>query len=149
MDAFPRAKGFQLGISLCLAAGYWSVREHSMSCTSCGWSALTKQAVRRDLIAQAVMSWRLMTWESVQAGNRASKTRRCLQWGDSRPEWHAMTSAVCNSHNSARLCFAKASTNAGPHPGRHKSLGTAGMRFRELNIFSWGFPCALRLGTGV
>lgn len=74
-----------------------------MSCTSCGWSALTKQAVRRDLIAQAVMSWRLMTWESVQAGNRASKTRRYLQWWEHKLEQDAVASALQNLHHS--VCF--------------------------------------------
>ena len=35
-----------------------------------------------------------MTWESAQAGNRASKTRRDLQWWDTEPELHAVTSDV-------------------------------------------------------
>ncbi len=33
-----------------------------------------------------MVSWQLTTWESAQAGNRASKTRRYLQWWDSKPE---------------------------------------------------------------
>jgi hypothetical protein len=44
-----------------------------------------------------------MTWGLAQAGNRASKTGRYLQWWENRPEWDAMTSAVRNSRNSARF----------------------------------------------
>ena len=42
---------------------------------------------------ETVMSWQLMTRGSAQAGNRASKTGRYLQWLENRPEWHAVTSA--------------------------------------------------------
>jgi hypothetical protein len=41
-----------------------------------------------------------MTWGLAQAGNRASKTGRYLQWWENKPEWRAMTSDVCNSRNS-------------------------------------------------
>ena len=44
-----------------------------------------------------------MTWGLAQAGNRASKTGRYLQWWENRPEWGAMTSAVRNSRNSAHF----------------------------------------------
>ena len=37
-------------------------------------SALAKQIVCKGIIAKALVSWQLMTQESVQAGNRASKT---------------------------------------------------------------------------
>ena len=46
------------------------------------------------------MSWQLMTRGSAQAGNRAGKTARYLQWQENRPEWLAVTSAVDNWHNS-------------------------------------------------
>ena len=41
-----------------------------------------------------------MTWGLAQAGNRASKTRRYLQWWDSEPEQDVMTSVLQNVHNS-------------------------------------------------
>ena len=40
------------------------------------------------------MSWLLMTWAPVQAGNRASKTERHPQWWESWPERWAVTSGV-------------------------------------------------------
>jgi len=44
-----------------------------------------------------------MTWGLVQAGNRASKTGRYLQWWENRPEWQAVTSTVRNSSHSIRF----------------------------------------------
>ena len=44
-------------------------------------------------MVETVKSWQLMTRGSAQAGNRAGKTERYLQWLESRPEWHAVTSA--------------------------------------------------------
>jgi hypothetical protein len=44
-------------------------------------------------MVETVKSWQLMTRGSAQAGNRASKTGRYLQWLENRPEWHAVTSA--------------------------------------------------------
>ena len=41
-----------------------------------------------------------MTWGLAQAGNRASKTGRYLQWWDSEPEQNVMTSELQNLHNS-------------------------------------------------
>ena len=52
---------------------------------------------------QTVTSWQLMTWGSAQAGDRASKTRRYLQWRGHKPEQDAVASALQNLHNSA--CF--------------------------------------------
>ncbi len=46
-----------------------------------------------------------MTRGSAQAGNRAGKTARYLQWQENRPEWLAVTSAVDNWHNSTFYWF--------------------------------------------
>ena len=47
-------------------------------------------------MAEAVMTRLIMTWGSAQAGDRTSKTERCLQWWDSRPEWGADASGADN-----------------------------------------------------
>jgi len=47
-------------------------------------------------MAEAVMTWLIMTWGSAQAGDRTSKTERCLQWWDSKPEWSADASGADN-----------------------------------------------------
>ena len=52
---------------------------------------------------QTVTSWQLMTWGSAQAGDRASKTRRYLQWRGHKPEQDAVASALQNLHNS--VCY--------------------------------------------
>ena len=59
-------------------------------------SALAKQIVCKGIIAKALVSWQLMTQESVQAGNRASKTGHNLQWWEHRSEWYAMTPVAKN-----------------------------------------------------
>ena len=41
-----------------------------------------------------------MTWGSAQAGNRAGKTMRCLQWQESGPECLAVTAVVDKWSNS-------------------------------------------------
>ena len=43
----------------------------------------------------------IMTWGSAQAGDRTSKTERCLQWWDSRPEWSADASGADNLRDYA------------------------------------------------
>ena len=40
-----------------------------------------------------------MTWGPAQAGNRASKTGRYLQWWDNEPEYNAVISAGCKVHH--------------------------------------------------
>ena len=40
------------------------------------------------------MSWLMMIGASAQAGNRASKTLRCVQWKESEPEQQAVTSGT-------------------------------------------------------
>jgi len=47
-----------------------------------------------------------MTWALVQAGNRASKTRRYLQWWENKPEQDAVTSELQNSHDCTFLASA-------------------------------------------
>ena len=42
-----------------------------------------------------------MTWGLAQAGNRAGRTGRYLQWWDRGPEWDAVTSALQNPHDTA------------------------------------------------
>ena len=51
------------------------------------------------------MSWQLMTRGSAQAGNRAGKTARYLQWQEHRPEWLAVTSAVGRGDSSDFMRF--------------------------------------------
>jgi len=53
-------------------------------------------ALSRGNMAEAVMTRLIMTWGSAQAGDRTSKTERCLQWWDSRPEWGADASGADN-----------------------------------------------------
>ena len=57
-----------------------------MSCKSCGWPTFTKQIVCKAYMVETVKSWQLMTRELAQAGNRAGKTERYLQWLESKPE---------------------------------------------------------------
>ena len=54
-------------------------------------------------MAKAVKSWQIMMWGLTQAGNRAGKTARYLQWQENRPEWLAVTSAVDNWYHSTFL----------------------------------------------
>ena len=42
-----------------------------------------------------------MTWELVQAGNRASKTRRYLQWWENKQEQDAVDLCVYRTHMTA------------------------------------------------
>ena len=42
-----------------------------------------------------------MTWGLAQAGNRAGRTGRYLQWWESEPEWNAVTSALQNPYDAA------------------------------------------------
>jgi len=53
-------------------------------------------ALGRGNMAEAVMTRPIMTWGSAQAGDRTSKTERCLQWWDSKPEWSADASGADN-----------------------------------------------------
>ena len=41
-----------------------------------------------------------MTWGLAQAGNRAGRTGRYLQWWEREPEWDAVTSALQNPHDA-------------------------------------------------
>ena len=50
-----------------------------------------------------------MTRGSAQAGNRAGKTGRYLQWWDTGPECNAVTSAECKVHNSTFLSLLSSS----------------------------------------
>ena len=52
-----------------------------------------------------VMAWQLKSWGSAQAGNRASKTGRYLQWWDSVAEQSAVASAEQNLHHSTLSIF--------------------------------------------
>ena len=45
------------------------------------------------------MSWQIMKRGLAQAGNRTSKTARCSQWWDSKPEWSADASGGENQHD--------------------------------------------------
>ena len=54
-------------------------------------------------MAKAVKSWQIMMWGLTQAGNRAGKTARYLQWQENRPEWLAVTSALDNWYHSTFL----------------------------------------------
>ena len=71
-----------------------------------------------------------MTWGLAQAGNRASKTGRYLQWWENRPEWDAMTSAVRNSRHSTRFLFL-ADYSLNSQLGRSCGLGF--LRWVELS----------------
>ena len=42
-----------------------------------------------------------MTWELVQAGNRASKTGRYLQWWENKQEQDAVNLCACRTHTTA------------------------------------------------
>ena len=50
-----------------------------------------------------------MIWETAQAGNRASKTGRCLQWWDSVAEQIAVASVQQKVHNYHLLFLASVS----------------------------------------
>ena len=91
-----------------------------------------------------------MTRGPAQAGNRASRTGRYLQWWDTGPECNAVTPAVCKVHNST-LIFAHRrfampqpnyarqggmldakSTPVGFEPTRGDPIGLAGRRLNHL-----------------
>jgi hypothetical protein len=46
-----------------------------------------------------------MTWGLAQAGNRAGRTGRYLQWWDRGPEWNAVTSALQSPHDTVSFSF--------------------------------------------
>ena len=52
-----------------------------------------------------MIAWQLMTWRLAQAGNRAGRTGRYLQWWESGPEWNAVTSALQNPHDTVSFSF--------------------------------------------
>ena len=79
----------------------WSVGKQCMSCKLCRWLALTKLVVCKGPATQVATAWQLMTWGLAQAGNRAGRTGRYLQWWDSEPEWNAVTSALQNPYDAA------------------------------------------------
>ena len=62
---------------------------------------------------KTVTSWQLKARGSAQAGNRASKTRRYLQWWDSDLECIAVTSVECNI---LHYTFSLVSCISGPFP---------------------------------
>ena len=45
-------------------------------------------------------AWQLMTWGLAQAGNRAGRTGRYLQWWENEPEWNAVTSDLQIPYNA-------------------------------------------------
>ena len=49
---------------------------------------------------QIAAIWQLTTWGTAEAGNRASKTGRYLEWWDNGPECLAMTSGECKVHHN-------------------------------------------------
>ena len=57
------------------------------------------------------MAWQVMTRETAQAGNRASRTEHYLQWWENSPEWNAETSAADKRHNCS--CFAICAAHIG------------------------------------
>jgi len=83
----------------------WNVRKRSKCCKLCWWLILAKQVVCKDPTVQTVTSWQLMNWGTAQAGNRASKTSRYLQWWENNPEQDAVSSALQNLHNSVCYCW--------------------------------------------
>ena len=76
-----------------------SAGDCSKRCTPCGWLVLTKTAPCRVITAKAMMTWQIMTRGLAQAGDRTSKTARCSQWWDSKPEWSADASGGENQHD--------------------------------------------------
>ena len=51
------------------------------------------------------MSWLMMIGASAQAGNRASKTLRCVQWKESEPEQQAVTSGIVSPGQLLAIFF--------------------------------------------
>jgi len=45
-----------------------------------------------------------MSWGLAQAGDRAGKTGRYLQWWENKPEWVAVTSGAGSWHDSTFFC---------------------------------------------
>ena len=74
-----------------------------MQCVLCRRPALTKQVVCKVLWTQVEATWQLMAWKMAQAGSRASKTGRYLQWRGSRPEQGVMTPGLQNLHGPTFL----------------------------------------------
>ena len=62
-----------------------------------------KQVVCKVVVMQIAAIWQLTTWGTAEAGNRAGKTGRYLQWWDNGPECLAMTSGVCKVHHNTLL----------------------------------------------
>ena len=75
--------------------------------------------------------WQLMIWVSAQAGNRAGKTGRYLQWWDTRPECNAVTSTECKVHNSTFFSRHSRQKALLPRLGRTIGAGRMGERIRK------------------
>ena len=58
------------------------------------------QVVCKVAVMQIAAIWQLTTWGTAEAGNRASKTGRYLEWWDNGPECLAMTSGECKVHHN-------------------------------------------------
>jgi len=80
---------------------------------------------------QIAAIWQLTTWGTAEAGNRASKTGRYLEWWDNGPECLAMTSGECKvHHNTLLLDGVGRDPSVAPPKGR-------GKKARQLHRCLW------------
>ena len=66
-------------------------------------ASLPSKIVRKGILSKEGISWRLMTRALAQAGNRAGRTGRILQWWENATERSADASAVRKCYNSKLL----------------------------------------------
>ena len=74
-----------------------------------------------------------MTWGLAQAGNRAGRTGRYLQWWEHGPEWNAVTPGLQNLHDSASfLVLAALASESFSQQGCRRLRGVQGAAGKKL-----------------
>ena len=66
---------------------------------ACGWLTLTKLVACKGDLVQTGTFWQLRFWVQAQAGNRAGKTKRQLQWWENSVEWACSDRCCGNKYN--------------------------------------------------
>ena len=122
-----RVLGWRWGLSSLKPSGLGDGVQRSSPCLAQHVDGITprKQVVCKVAVMQISAIWQLTTWGTAEAGNRASKTGRYLQWWDNEPECLAMTSGECKvHHNTLLLDGVGRDPSVAPPRGRGKKPGS-------------------------
>lgn len=90
-----------------------------------------------------------MTRGSAQAGNRASKTERYLQWLENSPEWNAVTSAMDKLYNTSQFFVFGLGRAVSVSQKARRSQAQSGAEALGMSYFRYlcgWFCCASSLG---